>query len=111
MLCRFVARKKRGKVPMSNHDIAYISGLARCTVSKLSQLTSWRTVPVETAFKFSMACGVNLLNQERTRKFIRHTKLTHMENSRSPQQKKLLKSLLDKLATGSQRASATAPNR
>ena len=110
MICRFYARKRNGRVPMSNADIAFISGLARCTVSQIGSLRSWRSVPVETVHRFTMACGVNIVNQEQVRKFIRHSRWSHIKHATSPQQKKMLLRILEKLASGPHRALVASPN-
>ena len=46
---------------LSYTEIAERSGLHRVTVIRISKLTSWDSVPINTAFRFAAACGVNLL--------------------------------------------------
>lgn len=58
-LCRLLARKKHGLLPMSNADIALRSGLARSTVNKIGQMQNWDRVTVGVMKRFMAGCGVD----------------------------------------------------
>ncbi len=90
VLCRLLARKKHGLRPMTNCNIAFVSGLSLRTVARLSQLRSWRGVTIDVIQKFSMACGVNLVGNKRYHlRFIRsHMKAVY--RNATPIQKKML---------------------
>ncbi len=79
-MCRWLARKRRGTRPMSVRDLAAISGLSRAGVSKLSRLMTWNTVGIETAHRFSLACGVNLLSTSRQREFVTRRRLVYQKH-------------------------------
>ena len=92
-VCRLVARKSRGRVMMTNSDIAFVSRLSRSTVSKLAKLDSWRTVKAETIQAFSLACGVNLMALKRTKEFLRRRKLVLWKRC-TPAQRRMLDRLI-----------------
>lgn len=89
-VCRLVARKCNGRRPMTNADIAHVSGLSRATIKRLYRLDRWDSVPLKTAFLYSMACGVDLMRPWITLDFIRRRKATHMKNVRHPGTRNLL---------------------
>jgi len=95
---------------MSNAEIAAVSGLARCTVTQISKRPDWNKVPLATIHRFTTACGVNLMNQELQRKFLRHGKLTHIKRSASLNQRKMLDRLLKELSNRPQTESLSASN-
>ena len=76
--CRLLARKRRGRQAMSSRDIAYVSGLDRATVDRLSRKQDWLGVEVDTAVRFSLACGVNHLSRRRHMEILKKGNLTHV---------------------------------
>lgn len=91
--CRMVARKKNGHAPMSNSDIAKVSGLARSTINKLGHMKTWNRVTAATIQRYSLACGVDLSRPGETIKFFRRAKLNYVRNSQ-PAQIKLYERLM-----------------
>lgn len=92
--CRLVARKGYGKKPMSNSEIAKISGLARSTVNKLSHMRDWNHVTCATVQRFTTACGVDLLRpKEAITKFKRAKKLVYTSKGQ-PAQRRMYDRLL-----------------
>jgi transcriptional regulator with XRE-family HTH domain len=79
--CRLVARIGKGRTvrPLTNQDIAERSGLSVATVSNLSRLKLWDTVPVATAMAFAEACGVDFLRLAAQRNYLRRRKLSHLD--------------------------------
>lgn len=106
ILCRAVARKNRGREPMSLRDIADQSGLALSTVCELSQRRTWTNATLETIQKFSAACGVDLLHPRRHLYFIKHRKKTIWSGKNRPYYRKLLQ----EIAKGSSQKSESQPH-
>lgn len=87
--CRLVARKNRGRDMMSTRDLARVSGLPRSTVDKITKLDSWKSVEAETIQRFSLACGVNLMdgnNLKRNREFFLKRRWVHLTRADQQQQ-------------------------
>ncbi len=73
---------------MSTRDLARVSGLSKSTVSKISQLGSWRTVSCAQMQQFSLACGINFLDSnslKSNRHFWRHNRLIYLKNAEKSQ--------------------------
>lgn len=100
-MCRFLARKRHGQQPLSTRELATISGLSPAGVSKLSKLVTWNTVGMETAHRFSLACGVNLLSTSRHREFVRYRKLAY-QRQLTPAQRRLYARLTELLSSRKQ---------
>jgi hypothetical protein len=109
-LCRLLARKHNGRRPMSNAEIAAVSGLARCTITQISKREDWNGVPLETIHRFTTACGINLVNQEPQRKFFRHSKLSHIMRAPNKAQKRMLLRLLKDLGNRPSKESHAGSN-
>lgn len=77
--CRLIARKNRGRLPMSCADIAALSGLSKSRVADISKMESWKGIPIDTVEAFARACGVNHLKAEAQLDFIRRRPLNHLK--------------------------------
>lgn len=64
-LCRLVARKHRGRRPLTRREIASRSGLSLRQVDYLSKRTTWGGTTVKAMCAFATACGVDLLHPRR----------------------------------------------
>lgn len=79
-LVRVLARDRGGA--MSNKDIAAKAGLGVKRIGQISRLKSWATLPVVEAAAFADACGVDLLNQAKTRKYLmRGPAMAHVQKA------------------------------
>lgn len=81
-LCRILARK--GRIAMTNKEIADASGLTIKRVGEISRQTSWSKIDVGQASAFAAACGINLINQGQVRKYLMRKegcRLVHLEKS------------------------------
>ena len=67
-LVRVIARD--GRVALSNKDIADRSGIGVKRVGQISKMTTWRNLQISEAAAFASACGVDLVNQSKTRKYL-----------------------------------------
>jgi hypothetical protein len=101
-MCRLVARKNHGCLPMTTRDIAKISGLSRSAVAKLSKLTTWKTVGTGTMQQFSLACGVSLLRLSRQREFWERRGLVYLTKA-TPAQRRLFDQLVKLLCSRGKR--------
>lgn len=90
-LCRYVARKDHGLAPLSHRELAKLAGLSKSTVADLSVKTSWAGVSIDTAVKFSQACGVDLLRPSRAVAFLRSGKKHHLTRLDRQQKKFFLR--------------------
>lgn len=66
LACRLLARKRTpqgGTVAIGAEAIALSAGMSVTEVNSLSWLTSWESVPVDKARRFSIACGVDFTNR------------------------------------------------
>lgn len=86
-LCRLLARKRHGRQPMTNTEIAHIAMISRGLVAKLSKKTRWDDVTLSVAVRFSMACGVNLNAPSEQIKFLRKNALAYQRVGTASQQK------------------------
>jgi hypothetical protein len=86
-VCRLLARKERGRLPLSHAEIARASGLSMATVSALSFRLDWSGVTVDVADRFARACGVNHLAAERQLEFVRRRKMVHVMNAPTNQRR------------------------
>lgn len=79
-LVRVLARDSSGA--MSNRDIAAKAGMSMKRIGQISRLKSWATLPVEEVAAFADACGVDLLNQAKTRKYLmRGPAMAHVQKA------------------------------
>lgn len=92
-VCRIIARKHSGFIPLSHSDIAQASGLSRSTVAAISRKVSWHGVTVDKADRFARACGVDLSQPRRALRWLRRAGLIHLQRGTS-QQRRFIKSLL-----------------
>lgn len=79
---------------MSTREISLVSGLSPSTVDSLSKLTSWRTVGLERIHRFSLACGVNLLdrtNRKRHRDFWTRRRAKYLAEASASQKRMVMK--------------------
>jgi len=79
---------------MTNQEISKQSGLTIKRVGEISRLSSWGRVDVEQASRFALACGVDLVHQAKTRKYLLRregAKMNHIK--RSPNKRYLLELL------------------
>lgn len=86
-LCRLLARKQRGRLLMTNTDIATVAGMSRALVSKIAAMSSWENVTLSAAQRFSLACGVNLLSPCKQVRFWRRRSLHYQKNATSAQRR------------------------
>jgi hypothetical protein len=79
-LVRVLARDNNGA--MSNREIADKAGLSTKRIGQISRLKSWATLPIWEAAVFADACGVDLLNQAKTRKYLmRGPAMAHVQKA------------------------------
>tara|TARA_Y100001937_G_scaffold96987_2_gene131946 strand:+ start:1289 stop:1861 length:573 start_codon:yes stop_codon:yes gene_type:complete len=78
-LCRLLARRK-GK-SLSNRQLASDLGVSVRTIQRISEKKSWDDVPVGFAQKFSGACGVDLLRQNKSMDYFKRRKFNHIKKS------------------------------
>lgn len=79
-LVRVLARA--GSRSLSNKDISRKSGLTVKRVGQISRMRSWVTCTVAEVDSFSAACGVDLINQSNTRKYLmRGPSMAHVKRS------------------------------
>lgn len=72
---------------MTNLDIARASGLSKSYVVKISALSKWDSLPLDTIEAFSIACGVDLLRTSDQVDFWRRRKKAYLENATTAQRK------------------------
>jgi hypothetical protein len=77
MLCRFAARSVNGREGMTTKEVSVASGLKMRRIYEISQLKKWDTLTFDEAMKFSMGCGVNLLQLRRHKFHLKHHKKIH----------------------------------
>jgi hypothetical protein len=100
-MCRLLARSRNGLKPLSNADIANKAGMARATVDKLNKRQSWDNIPMEIAFRFATACGVNLLNP-RPRARVLCSQVNYMKAGTSAQRRMYARLLKPRSAVSTQ---------
>ena len=67
-LVRVLARD--GRDAMTNKEISDKSGIPVKRVGQISRMKSWDSIQVSEAAAFADACGVDLVNQAKTRKYL-----------------------------------------
>ena len=67
-LVRLIARD--GRKALSNREISNKSGLTLKRVGQISKMNTWSNLQVSEANAFAEACGVDLINQAKTRKYL-----------------------------------------
>jgi len=82
-----MATSRRGRRMLSHDDLAEISGLHKATIQRLSLLTSWRGVTVDTMERFSSACGVNLLQTGKGMEILRTRKMVFFHHANREQRR------------------------
>ena len=85
MLCRLLARRGHGRVPMSNKQIAERSGLAKSTVVRIGRMRSWAKLEAITVSAFSSACGVDLLAPASKLKYMRRSRQEYFRHATKAQ--------------------------
>ena len=79
-LVRLIARD--GRRALSNRDIANKSGLTLKRVGQISRMETWASLQVAEANAFAEACGVDLINQAKTRKYLmRSPAMAHLKKA------------------------------
>jgi hypothetical protein len=79
-LVRVLARD--GRRSLSNKDISSRSGLTVKRVGQISRMKSWGGLQVSEAAAFTEACGVDLINQSKTRKYLmRGPAMAHLKKA------------------------------
>lgn len=80
-VCRLLARRRAGpKVyGMTMREISLASGLSKSTVADLSFRTTWAEIPVGVAEKFSVACGVDLLDVQDSMRYLQVGQMGYTE--------------------------------
>lgn len=94
-VCRLLARK--GWKPMSHADLAKASGLSKSTVAKISIMLTWDKVTFGSAFKFSKACGVDLLHPNKHWKTLKNRKTQYGRTTKT--QRRMFARLIQKTAS------------
>jgi len=89
-LCRAFAHVR--KRPMTREEIASKAGLTIRMVDRLSKLATWKGVKVGVAFRFSEACGVDLIHPRAAVRFLKHKRRSHW--SYTPAYKEMFDRLL-----------------
>ena len=80
-LCRLMARRNGREI--SNRRLSENSGIPLTTIRRISVRTSWDDVPVAMAQRFSVACGVDLLRQNRSLEYFKRRKFHHIKKSKN----------------------------
>lgn len=91
-LCRVLARKSRGTLPLSTREIARVSRLSHGEVNKLSRRLTWEKVECGTMQRFSLACGINLRSSKNLKaqlRYWRNSKMVHLRSGTAPQRRML----------------------
>lgn len=101
--CRLWAKKNNGRTGKSHSDISKETGIPRTTVSEISTLDDWRTVPLGLIQEFSTACGVNLLRPSKVLNQLRRSKMVHITTANG-NQKRFYEVLIKKFTTQRKRA-------
>jgi len=79
-LVRVLARD--GGRSLSNKDIAAMSGLSVKRIGQISKMKSWGRLQVSEVAAFAAACGVDLVNQSKTRKYLmRGPAMAHLKKA------------------------------
>jgi|TARA_Y100000310_G_scaffold11165_1_gene11749 hypothetical protein len=79
-LVRVLARD--GRKSLSNRDIAAKSGLTVKRIGQISRMRSWSGLQISEAASFAEACGVDLINQAKTRKYLmRGPAMAHLKKA------------------------------
>lgn len=79
-LVRVLARN--GGKSLSNRDISAKSGLTVKRIGQISRMGSWGGLQVSEAAAFAAACGVDLINQAKTRKYLmRGPAMAHLKKA------------------------------
>jgi len=86
-MCRIMARKGRGMKPLSNADIAGISGLNHAYVSQLSLKRSWTGIRMDVADRFARACGVDLTRPAPHLRWLRMAGMKHLREGNAHQRR------------------------
>ena len=85
----------------TREEIARDGGLAQSTVAKVDDLGSWKTIRMTTILAYIQGCGVDPLNRphirERMRLYSRQDRKQHFLRNSSPDQRKMVKRILDGL--------------
>ena len=81
-LVRLIARD--GRKALSNRDIARKSGLSLKRIGQISKMTTWGSLQVGEAGAFADACGVDLINLAKTRKYLMQPRVCgYMQTART----------------------------
>lgn len=72
-----LAARMRGR-PMSNANIADLSGLSRGTVNRLSRMRSWHSITIRVASIFCIACQADIVRPRRLREYFKRGKFSHL---------------------------------
>ena len=79
-LVRVLARD--GNEAMSNRDIASKAGMSTKRIGQISRLKTWATISVGEVDSFAEACGVDVINQSKTRKYLmRGPAMAHVQKA------------------------------
>jgi len=65
--------RKPGRVPITQAEIASITGWGEKKVETMCGLKTWADVTVSDADKFRAACGIDRANQRRHKAYLRRT--------------------------------------
>lgn len=82
-----MARKNHGRQALSHRDIARAADLSVETVTRLSFKKTWAGVRIDVAIAFARACGVNHLDLEAQRDYVRRRKMVHIQAGDENQKK------------------------
>lgn len=86
-LCRLMATTRWGRKGLSHDELAHRSGLTKSTISRLSRLTTWRNITLDTVQRFADACGVDLLRTKTTLRPLRMSRMVFFKNSNAEQRR------------------------
>lgn len=94
--CRLIARVGHGHAcrPMTNLELAQVSGLSPQTIYLLSRRSTWNTTSVEVMWRFTMACGVDIRCPKKAIRDFARCHLTYLQKKLNPRQNALYKRLL-----------------
>lgn len=99
-VCRLVATKKNGWLPLSTTEIAQRAVIiGRSRVAEISKLEKWDDLRASEILAFSKACGVDLTRIPDEIDKLKKLKLVHMQRAH-PRQRKLFFRLLSGMTSG-----------
>ena len=94
--CRLIARvgKRSASRPMTNREIAKVSGLSIGTIKKLSRRLTWNQTTTEVVWRFTLACGLDLRRPREAITAFKRCRMFYLRRKLPAAQKELYNRLL-----------------